>query len=86
MAYLSCLLTERDIPLQHGTTGELTVIYVQKNTTFPKVEYLLKDAIRVLLRETVVATRLGLRDRMMLIFFYDIDARIQEVLNVALVK
>ena len=41
-----------------------------------------EEAVRVLLAQPDTATRIGLRDRAMLIFFYDTGARIQEVLNV----
>lgn len=41
-----------------------------------------EEAVRILLAEPDITTRLGLRDRVMLIFFYDTGARIQEVLNV----
>ena len=41
-----------------------------------------EEAVRILLAESDTTTRLGLRDQVMLIFFYDTGARIQEVLNV----
>lgn len=65
-------------------SAELAAIKAQRNDPFSKVEYLSEEAVRVLLREPDAATKLGLRDRMMLIFFYDTGARIQEVLNVRL--
>jgi len=61
---------------------ELSAIKAQKDDPFSKVEYMSEEAVRVLLTEPDATTRLGLRDRMMLIFFYDTGARIQEVLNV----
>ena len=63
-------------------SSELAAIKAQKNDPFSKVEYMSEDAVRVLLAEPNAATRLGLRDQVMLIFFYDTGARIQEVLNV----
>lgn len=65
-------------------SAELAAIKAQRNDPFSKVEYLSEEAVRVLLQEPDAAKRLGLRDRMMLIFFYDTGARIQEVLNVRL--
>lgn len=65
-------------------SAELAAIKAQRNDPFSKVDYLSEEAVRVLLREPDAATKLGLRDRMMLIFFYDTGARIQEVLNVRL--
>ncbi len=63
-------------------SAELSAIKAQKNDPFSKVEYMSEEAVRVLLAEPDAATKLGLRDRAMLIFFYDTGARIQEVLNV----
>lgn len=63
---------------------ELSAIKAQKNDPFSKVEYMSEEAVHVLLAEPDATTRLGLRDQMMLIFFYDTGARIQEVLNVRL--
>lgn len=65
-------------------SAELAAIKAQRNDPFSKVEYLSEEAVRVLLQEPDAAKRLGLRDRMMLVFFYDTGARIQEVLNVRL--
>lgn len=65
-------------------SAKLAAIKAQRNDPFSKVDYLSEAAVRVLLREPDAATKLGLRDRMMLIFFYDTGARIQEVLNVRL--
>lgn len=62
-------------------SAELAAIKAQRNDPFSKVDYLSEEAVRVLLREPDAATKLGLRDQMMLIFFYDTGARIQEVLN-----
>lgn len=61
---------------------ELSAIKAQKDNPFSKVEYMSEEAVHVLLAEPDATTRLGLRDRVMLIFFYDTGARIQEVLNV----
>ena len=63
-------------------SAELSAIKAQKNNTFSKVAYMSEEAVRVLLAQPDTSTRLGLRDRAMLIFFYDTGARIQEVLNV----
>ena len=63
-------------------SAELSAIKAQKDDSFSKVEYMSEEAVRVLLAEPDAATRLGLRDRVMLIFFYDTGARILEVLNV----
>lgn len=41
-----------------------------------------EDAVRILLAEPDATTRLGLRDQVMLVFFYDTGTRVQEVLNV----
>ena len=65
-----------------AVSAELSAIKAQKDNPFSKVEYMSEEAVRVLLAEPDATTRLGLRDRMMLIFFYDTGARIQEVLNV----
>ena len=65
-----------------AVSTELSAIKAQKDDPFSKVEYMSEEAVRVLLAEPDATTRLGLRDRMMLIFFYDTGARIQEVLNV----
>ena len=61
---------------------ELSAIKSQKNSPFSKVNYMSEEAVRVLLAEPDATTMLGLRDRVMMIFFYDTGARIQEVLNV----
>ena len=65
-------------------SAELSAIKAQKNDPFSKVEYLSEEAVRILLQEPDATKRLGLRDRVMLVFFYDTGARIQEVLNVRL--
>ena len=65
-------------------SAELAAIKAQRNDPFSKVEYLSEEAVCVLLQEPGATKRLGLRDRMMLVFFYDTGARIQEVLNVRL--
>lgn len=63
-------------------SAELSAIKAQKDDPFSKVEYMSEEAVRALLAEPDATTKLGLRDRVMLIFFYDTGARIQEVLNV----
>ena len=65
-----------------AVSAELSAIKAQKDDPFSKVEYMSEEAVRVLLAEPDTTTRLGLRDQVMLIFFYDTGARIQEVLNV----
>lgn len=62
--------------------GKLAVTKAQKDDPFSKVEYMSEEAVRVLLAEPDATTRLGLRDQVMLVFFYDTGARIQEVLDV----
>ena len=64
--------------------SELSTIKAQKDDPFSKVEYMSEDAVNVLLAEPDTTTKLGLRDQVMLIFFYDTGARVQEVLNVRL--
>ena len=63
-------------------SAELAAIKAQKNDPFSKVEYMSENAVHVLLAEPDASTKIGLRDRVMLVFFYDTGARIQEVLNV----
>ena len=63
-------------------SAELSAIKAQKNDPFSKVAYMSEEAVRILLAQPDAATKPGLRDRAMLIFFYDTGARIQEVLNV----
>lgn len=65
-------------------SANLSSIKAQKNNPFPKVEYMSEEAVRTLLAEPNAATKLGLRDQVMLVFFYDTGARIQEVLDVRL--
>ena len=65
-----------------AVSAELSAIKAQKDDPFSKVEYMSEKAVHALLVEPDATTKLGLRDRMMLIFFYDTGARIQEVLNV----
>lgn len=62
--------------------AKVSTIKAQKDDPFSKVEYMSEEAVHVLLAEPDATTRLGLRDRVILIFFYDTGARIQEVLNV----
>ena len=52
-------------------SAELAAIKAQKNDLFSKVEYMSEDAVRILLAEPDATTRLGLRDQVMLVFFYD---------------
>ena len=65
-----------------AVSAKLSAIKAQKDDPFSKVEYMSEEAVHALLAEPDTATRLGLRDQVMLIFFYDTGARIQEVLNV----
>jgi site-specific recombinase XerD len=65
-----------------AVSAQLAAIKAQKNDLLSKVEYMSEEAVRVLLAQPDATTRLGLRDRAMLIFFYDTGARIQEVLSV----
>ena len=65
-----------------AVSAKLSAIKAQKDDPFSKVEYMSEEAVHALLAEPDAATRLGLRDWVMLIFFYDTGARIQEVLNV----
>ena len=74
-----CLLSEC-----LAIVSELSTIKAQKDDPFSKVEYMSEDAVNVLLAEPDTTTKLGLRDQVMLIFFYDTGARVQEVLNVRL--
>ena len=57
-------------------SAELSAIKAQKNGSFSKVAYMSEEAVRVLLAQPDTATKLGLRDRAMMIFFYDTGARI----------
>ena len=65
-----------------AVSAKLSAIKAQKDDPFSKVEYMSEEAIHVLSAEPDAATRLGLRDWVMLIFFYDTGTCIQEVLNV----
>jgi site-specific recombinase XerD len=65
-----------------AVSAQLSAIKAQKSAPFSKVDYMSEEAVHVLLEQPDATTRLGLRDRSILIFFYDTGARIQEVLNV----
>ena len=59
-----------------AVSAKLSAIKAQKDDPFSKVEYMSEEAVHALLAEPDTATRLGLRDQVMLIFFYDTGARI----------
>ena len=62
--------------------GKVSAIKMQKDDPFSKVDYMSEEAVHAILDEPDATTRLGLRDQVMMIFFYDTGARIQEVLHV----
>lgn len=63
---------------------ELSAIKVQKDDPFSKVDYMTEDAVTALLNEPDSKTKIGLRDRFLMIFLYDSGARISEALGVRL--
>lgn len=62
--------------------SELEAIKIQKADNFAKVDYMSEDAVKALFQAPDVSSRLGIRDRFLMIFLYDTGARIQETLNV----
>lgn len=72
--YLECIALE----------SELSAIKVQKDDPFSKVDYMTENAVTALLNEPDVKTKIGLRDRFLMIFLYDSGARISEALGVRL--
>lgn len=64
--------------------SELSAIKVQKDDPFSKVDYMTENAVTALLNEPDAKTRIGLRDRTLMIFLYDSGARISEALGVRL--
>ena len=62
--------------------SELSAIKVQKDDPFSKVDYMTENAVTALLNEPDAKTRIGLRDRTLMIFLYDSGARISEALGV----
>lgn len=64
--------------------SELSAIKVQKDDPFSKVDYMTESAVTALLNEPDAKTKIGLRDRFLMIFLYDSGARISEALGVRL--
>lgn len=64
--------------------GELSTIKVQKDDPFSKVDYMTEKAVAALLNEPDAKTKIGLRDRTLMVFLYDTGARISEALGVRL--
>ena len=64
--------------------SELSAIKVQKDDPFSKVDYMTENAVTALLNEPDAKTKIGLRDRFLMIFLYDSGARISEALGVRL--
>lgn len=64
--------------------SELSTIKVQKDDPFSKVDYMTEIAVTALLNEPDAKTKIGLRDRFLMIFLYDSGARISEALGVRL--
>ena len=64
--------------------SELSAIKVQRDDPFSKVDYMTENAVTALLNEPNAKTRIGLRDRTLMIFLYDSGARISEALGVRL--
>ena len=64
--------------------SELAAIKVQKDDPFSKVDYMTENAVTALLNEPDAKTKIGLRDRFLMIFLYDSGARISEALGVRL--
>lgn len=64
--------------------SELSAIKAQKDDPFSKVDYMSENAVQALLDEPDAKTRIGLRDRFLMIFLYDSGARISEALGVRL--
>lgn len=64
--------------------SELSAIKVQKDDPFSKVEYMTEIAVKELLNEPNARTKIGIRDRFIMIFLYDTGARVSEALGVRL--
>ena len=64
--------------------SELSAIKAQKDDPFSKVDYMSENAVAALLNEPDAKTRIGLRDRTLMIFLYDSGARVSEALGVRL--
>lgn len=64
--------------------SELSTIKVQKDDPFSKVDYMTENAVTALLNEPDAKTKIGLRDRFLMIFLYDSGARISDALGVRL--
>lgn len=64
--------------------SELSAIKAQKDDPFSKVDYMTEDAVTSLVNEPDPKTKIGLRDRFLMIFLYDSGARISEALGVRL--
>ena len=62
--------------------SKLSAIKVQKDDPFAKVSYMSEDAVRSILEEPDVSTKIGIRDQFMMILLYDTAARIQELLDI----
>ncbi len=65
-------------------SSEISAIKFQKSDRFAKVDYMSEAAVKALLAEPDVTTKIGLRDQFLMIFLYDTGARIQEALGVKL--
>lgn len=63
---------------------ELSAIKAQKDDLFSKVAYMTENAVTALLNEPDPKTKIGLRDRTLMIFLYDSGARISEALGARL--
>ncbi len=61
---------------------KIAAIKAQKDDPFSKVDYMSEQAVQAILEQPDASTRIGLRDQVMMVFFYDTGARIQEVLDV----
>jgi integrase/recombinase XerD len=71
-------------PERLALESELSAIKVLKDDPFSKVDYMSENAVTALLNEPDVKTKIGLRDRFLMIFLYDSGARISEALAVRL--
>lgn len=65
-----------------ASAGKLSAIKLQKDDPFAKVAYMSEDAVRAILEEPDVSTKIGIRDQFMMILLYDTGARIQELLDI----
>lgn len=64
--------------------NELSAIKLQKDDPFSKVDYMSENAVKALLNEPDAQTKIGLRDRFLMVFLYDTGARVSEALGVHL--